>query len=253
MQEQEIERLAFAPLFEELSPENRKRLLEGAIMEDVAAGSTLFEQGDRAEYLYILVEGSVELRGADKQGKQTVVEIVQPVDTFILAAVITESPYLMSAYTLTDSRVARLAAEDLRRALHDEPEVALMLLATLSRHYRCMVRQIKDLKLRTSSERIGSFLLSLAREEAGSGRVELPYAKRILADRLNMTPENLSRAFAQLRERGVFVEGSRVVIDDLETLADFCRVDPLIDRVEDDLAIHDLPPQHGGGNARQQR
>lgn len=239
MQEHEIERLSQAFLFEELTPETRRRLLQQATIDAIPAGTKLFEQGEKAEHLYILVEGSVELRGADREGKETVMEIIQPVDTFILAAVITESPYLMGAHTLSDARVARLPADYLRRVLQAEPDLALMLLGTLSRHYRGMVRQIKDLKLRTSSERIGSFLLSLAREEAGSGRVELPYAKRILADRLNMTPENLSRAFAQLRERGVKVDGNRIVIENLETLADYCRVDPLIDRVEDDLRLHE--------------
>lgn len=171
---------------------------------------------------------------------QALVEVVEPVDSFILAAVVTDSPLLMTARTYQHSRLLLLPAQELRAEIVRTPEVALMLLGALSGQYRAMVRQIKNLKLRTAAERVGCFLLTLARDQDKGGPITLPYSKRVLAQRLGMTPENLSRAFAQLRDRGVRVERAGVTIDDPETLARSCQPDTLIDDVERDLRVPGL-------------
>jgi CRP/FNR family transcriptional regulator, transcriptional activator FtrB len=234
------------PLFDALDPECLEQLLEPALTREVEAGVTLFEQGGRPAYLHVLLEGAVELRGVDRAGNEVVVEVVWPVDCFILAAAVTDAPCLMAARTLEKSRLLLIPAAHLRAELYREPALALVLLASLARHYRAMVRQVKDLKLRTSAERVGAFLLSLAQEQGSSGTVELPYLKRVLAERVGMTPENLSRAFARLRERGVHMKGSHVIIDDIDQLAAWCRVDTLIERVEDALSVPNTEVPSGG-------
>lgn len=242
MLEEDLDRVLQLPLLDSLDPGYCQRLLGQALNQKVAAGETLFEQGQRPDFLHILIEGAVELRGRDRGGNEVVVEVVQPVECFILAAVVTDAPYLMTARTLESSRLLMLPAHHLRGELHREPSLALVLLGSMARHYRDMVRQIKDLKLRTSAERVGSYLLSLAVEQGGSGAVELPYLKRVLAERMGMTPENLSRAFARLRERGVQIKGSRVIIEDIEKLAAYCRVDTLADGMDGELHIPRMEP-----------
>lgn len=237
MRESEIESIAQLPLFESLTPEYRDQLLRNSLIQRVPTGVTLFEQGERPDFLHILLEGTVELRAQDPARHEAVVEIVQPVENFILAAVVTDAPYLMTARTSARSRLLLIPAEQLRNDLRTEPGLALMVIGSLARHYRGLIRQIKSLKLRTSTERIGCFLLALAAEQKASGTVVLPYSKRLLAQRMGMTPENLSRAFAQLRERGVRLEGSRVIIDDMELLASHCHPDALIDDVEMGLTV----------------
>lgn len=238
MRSDEMEQVADLPLFTELGDAYRQKLLNAALVQRVPTGVTLFEQGDPADFLYILIDGTVELRADDGAGHEALVEIIQPVDSFILAAVVTDAPLLMTARTLSRCRLLLLPAAKLRQDLHREPALALTLLASLAGQYRGLVRQIKALKLRTSAERIGCYLLSLAREQSeGGGVIELPYSKRALAERMGMTPENLSRAFATLRERGVRINRSRVVIDDIDKLERFCRIDALIDGVERDLRV----------------
>lgn len=237
MREEERKWVERLPLFAELDDAQRQRLLRHALVQRVGPGVTLFDQGEQPDFLHILVEGTVELRARDNAGNEAVIEVLQPVDSFILAAVLTDAPYLMSAHTGTHSRLLLLPAEQLRDDLRDEPALTFMLMGALARQYRGMVRQIKTLKLRTAAERIGCYLLSLAREQGESGAVTLPYSKRLLAQRMGMTPENLSRAFAWLSQRGVRMDRSRIVIEDVEKLASFCQLDALIDGVEHDLRV----------------
>lgn len=238
MRTEELEQVADLPLFADLGEPYRQQLLSAALVQRVPTGVTLFEQGEPADFLYILLDGAVELRADDGAGHEALVEVIQPVDSFILAAVVTDAPLLMTARTLSRSHLLLVPAEKLRAELYREPALALTLLASLAGQYRGLVRQIKALKLRTSAERIGCYLLSLAREQgANGGMIELPYSKRALAERMGMTPENLSRAFATLRERGVRMNRSRVVIDDIDKLESFCRIDALIDGVERNLRV----------------
>jgi len=227
-------------MFQGLSEERLESLFRGAYLQRFPRNVVLFEKGDRADFLMVLLEGGVELYATSPDEREAVIDILWPVDAFILAAALTGSPYLMSARTLQPSRVLLLEAGAFRRSVNSDPELSARMMAALAGHFRRLVRQIKDLKLRTGGQRLANFLLRLVAETGRDNAALLPFDKRTLASRLGMTPENLSRAFASLRDYGVEVQGNRVVLSDVEGLSAYCQPDPLIDEFETDLTI---PPE----------
>jgi CRP/FNR family transcriptional activator FtrB len=94
--------------------------------------------------------------------------------------------------------------------------------------FRFMVRELKNHKLRTGAERLANWLL-LAMDPGGA--VQLDFEKRVLAARLGMTPENLSRALATLGPYGVAVSGRVISVARPDELRRFARPDPLIDQI----------------------
>jgi len=94
------------------------------------------------------------------------------------------------------------------------------------------VKELKNQKLRTSVERLANWLIKVNNIQKHGTYIELPYEKRILASRLGMTPENLSRGFATLSEQGIKVDGGRIVFVDMAKLEQFANVDPSIDAIE---------------------
>lgn len=216
----------------------RDRLLERALVQRFPKATLLFAQGDLPDFLHVLLEGGVELVGSGQGGRrEAAIDILEPVDMFIPAAVLTATPYLMSARVIEPARVLLLPAARLRGEIGRNPELALAMLATMSRQFRRMVRQLKDLKLRTATQRLGCYLLTLAERQGDTGVVVLPYGKKLIASRLGMTPENLSRSFAQLRAQHVTLKGNRVTLGDLDALRAAAPTDPLIDHVEAELSI----------------
>ena len=235
-------RAARLPLFARAAGPALDRLLRGATVERFPKGALLFAQGQAPGFLHVLLEGNVELIGVGEGGREATIEILEPVDVFIPAAVLTAAPYLMSARAIEPARVLLLPAAALRREIARDPRLALAALAAMSRQFRGMVRQVKDLKLRTASQRLGCYLLTLAERQGvvgadGGAVVVLPHDKKLIAGRLGMTPESLSRAFAQLRCHGVAPHASRIELADLAALRAACRTDPLIDRVEAELTV----------------
>ena len=227
----EIRRL---PLFRNMLQANFDALMQGAYAQAFPAGLELIRQGDPADFLHVIMEGSVELY-ASWGGRDCTMAVVRPVGTFILAACIRDAPYLMSARTIERSRIVLVPASDLRAAFRRDSEFAVSVIDELAGCYRAVVRHAKGLKLRTSRERVASWLL---RQSVLAGNVPsyiLPVEKRFLASYLGMTPENLSRTLRQLEQDGVKVDGARVIITDRRKLISLARPDPLIDGPDSDL------------------
>ena len=220
-----ISSLRDVPIFADLKEAALVSIAGIGELRDLPAGVELLRQGEKPRVLHVLLQGQVALGGTASDGTVAVVEVVTPVDMFILAAVLTGAPYLMSARSITPVRLLQIPAAALRELIAGQPRLALRMLASLSLQYRKMVRQVKDLKLRSAAQRLGCFLLALASEHGGDARVMLPYDKQILAARLGTTPEHLSRAFAALRAHGVEVSGMTVYINDLKALAAFSLPD----------------------------
>jgi CRP/FNR family transcriptional activator FtrB len=214
-----VDLIGSVPLFEGLEPALRGRI--GAIAGVMTAepGTMLAHQGVLPECLHVLLEGRVALSSTAADGTTALVEILHPVEHFVLASVLTKLPYLMSARAVTACRLLAIDGERLLDLVEQEAPLANTLLRSMSREFRTMVRQVRDLKLRTAAQRLGCFLLALAPDgSAATADFRLPFDKGLLAARLGCRQENLSRAFAALRAYGVETHGSRVILHDIPRL-----------------------------------
>ncbi|RFA28598.1 hypothetical protein CAI21_12120 [Alkalilimnicola ehrlichii] len=227
MQDRDLERLNDNAILGPLPESARQALLKDAFELDMPAGTTLFRQGEAARFIHILLEGSVALIGTSDDKGETVVEFFHSGAVFIMPAVILEAPYLMSARTVEDVRILMVPGEQFRTLVEQEHTLTLAVARELARHWRLLSRQVKDLKLRSAPQRLGAYLLSLADTDADSAQLQLTEQRGMLARRLGMTPENLSRAFSRLREMGVKARGRRIELTDIPALRRFCVYDDL--------------------------
>jgi len=207
--------IARLPLFRDMDDAMRERIFAGSFLQVFPPQLVLFELGQHADFLHVLVDGLVEL-SATSGGRDTTMRIVEPITSFILAAVVNDLPYLMTARTLEPSRVLLVPAALMQATMH---ELALA--------YRDLVRALADMKLRQSAERLGNYLLQQEGQQAAAGTIHLRAEKRVLASLLGMTPENLSRAFSMLANHGVRVNGGKITIIDRNALCKFARPDPI--------------------------
>ena len=179
------------------------------------------------DFLHIVVEGSVELF-ATHDGHETTLDIIRPVTTFILAAVIRDEVYLKSARTLSASQILMVPAQPVRDVFGRDAAFARAIVNELAERYRSVVRSLKNEKLRSSSERLANWILQA---DAGQGHPQRRIAirKRTLASRLGMTPENLSRNLALLAKYGVKSAGRELFVEDPTALQRFAKPNVLID------------------------
>ena len=217
------------PLFATMSEESFDALLTGAYFQTFPQSLQLITEGDDADFLFVVVEGCVELF-ANSNGREATMTVVKPHGTFILAAVIKDMVYLMSGRTTDKSRILMIPAENVRIAFRKDAEFARTIVVELAGCYRGVVKDHKDQKLRTGVERLANRLIKYHKLQGATGELTLPYDKRTLASLLGMTPENLSRAFATLRHYGVEVSGMKVCLSDLKSLETLAKPNALIDQ-----------------------
>ncbi len=215
-------------LFGGMDEDKFDQLMRGAYVHTFPPQVELFAQGDPSDFLYVVVEGSVELF-ANWNGRETTMSIERPVSTFILAATIQDAPCLMSARTLEKSRLILLPSVDVRTVFETDHVFARAVVSELARCYRGVMKDAKNQKLRNSSERLANYLLKHQKIADGAGTYHIGIEKRRLAARLGMTPENLSRSIKALQEYGVEFSGSEVRIRNRSALESFARPSPLID------------------------
>ncbi len=216
-------------LFSEMEEENFVALMRGSYVQNFPPQVELISEGDTSDFLHVILAGSVDLY-ARWNGRETSMATARPISTFILAATIRQAPYLMSARTLEKSRIALIPSQDVRAVFDRDAVFARAVVGELALCYRSVVKTAKDLKLRTSLERLANYLIKeQKRSAAGETGFNLPFDKKRLASLLGMTPENLSRAFKSLQAYGVTVDGARVSILNQKDLDRFAKSDPLID------------------------
>lgn len=215
-------------LFNEISMESFEELMRSAYVQTFPPSIELITQGDSADFLHVVLDGTVELF-ATWNGRETTMATVQPVSTFILAAVIKDAPFLMSARTLEKSRLILIPSEDVRQTFEKDHKFAVAVVTELASCYRVVVKNTKDLKLRTSIERLANYLLKQSKKAGEPSSFVLNIEKKRLASYLGMTPENLSRAIKSLQPYGVLIDGSRVTIEKPEDLIGLAKPTPLID------------------------
>ncbi len=227
MRPEDREQIRRLNIFEGMDDENFDELIRASYLQTFPAQMELITEGEPADFLHIVIEGCVELF-AQANGRESTMAMVYPVNSFILAAILKDAVYLMSARTNKKSRVLMIPAINVRRIFDTDPAFSKAMVVELSNCYRSVVKDHKNIKLRTSVERLANRLLRY-RIAQQTDDITLPYDKKLLASNLGMTPENLSRAFNTLKPYGVRVDGNKISITDVDELANFAKPTPLID------------------------
>lgn len=228
MRPAEMSTIRSLPLFEKMADEHFAELVKPAFLQRFPQGVTLITEGEMPDFLHVVVEGTIELY-ARHRARETTLDILQPVTTFILAAVVRDEVYLKSARTLAPSQILMIPGQTVRDIFGRDAAFARAIVNELADRYRCLVRSLKNEKLRTSAERLANWILLRADEQGGGAEVALTIEKRTLASRLGMTPENLSRNLAQLGNHGVKSTASGFLLENPESLRRFAHPNALID------------------------
>lgn len=209
-------------IFSKVPAEKVEALLKGTTPRAYPKGHVLFQQGDPADSFFVVLSGWVKLYRQTPQGDEAVVHIVSRGEAFAEAAMFLGGRYPANAQIAEDSELIRISTQPFRQWVASSPEIAFGMLAALSARLHHMINETEQLQTRSATERVADFILKRCPVRTGSAVIALPYDKSLLAARLAMKPESLSRVLAKLRKIGVRSEQHRVIIGDVARLARFC-------------------------------
>ena len=184
---------------------------------------SVFQEGEKADGFFLLCQGRVKIYKLSIEGKEQLLHIVYPGETFAEAAMFEGSSYPASAQAMEDSSLLFFSKNGFLALLKRHPVIMLRMLGNISKYLHHFIRLVEDLSLKEVSSRVAEYLLDVIDRKGdfmeGGIEVELEMTKSDLAARLGTISETLSRTLKGLRDRAIIeVDGKRIRILDKNAL-----------------------------------
>lgn len=174
-------------------------------------GMEIFSEGNRAKGFYLILSGKVKIYKTGYDGREQTLHIFGEGDIFGEVPVFEGGSYPANAVTLERSRLMFIPKNEFIDLIKRQPEIALGLLAEMSRRLRKFTHLIENLSLKEVPARLAAYLLYLLDEKDSKTEVRLSITKTQLASVLGTIPETLSRILNRLASQGIIEVKGRVI------------------------------------------
>lgn len=181
----------------------------------------IFHEGDKADGLYMVVNGTIKVFKLSMDGKEQILHIYGPGHTFGEVPVFEGKNFPASSMALEKSDIIFLPRNKFVDLISRTPGLGMNLLADLSRRLREFTIQVEQLSLKEVPARLAAYILTLSREQKNQKKVTLPISKAQLSNLIGTTPETVSRMLKKMMDASlVEVQTKTILIKDLEGLKD---------------------------------
>jgi CRP/FNR family transcriptional regulator len=145
-------------LFAGIAEADLLTLARMAVKKTFPRQTTIFWEGKEAQGFYLLITGQIKLVKSSPEGKEYIIRLVGPGETFAEAAVFGEIPYPATGIALEDCHTLFFPKGPFLQHLAASPALARNMLATLSRLMFHLTKQLEDLSLKEVSARVARYI-----------------------------------------------------------------------------------------------
>ena len=205
-------------IFRDVAAANLGPLIKQCWVMSAPRGTTIIERGARLPGVFGLAYGSVKLGLRGPDGEERVLQLVSPGQTFGEAKSLLGRPGHREAIALADSKLVVIPVAAIFALMDREPRFARTMALLLAERTLEMLAEVES-AMQRGAQRLAAYLGALAESPEGNGNggtvVRLPVSKTLVAARLGVKKETLSRLLRQFAAEGV-IEVSRREISILD-------------------------------------
>ncbi len=219
-----VNRIRANYIFSEMTDAELQLCLKHLEITAYAPGEIIFQQGAHASRFFIVCEGVVQLFRISPMGDKKVIDIVKTGDSFAEAVFFMGGNYPVHAMAVDRVKLAGIAFQDFNGCLANNIGLAFRMMGGMSRRIHGLVNEIDRLAMGTACQRLAFYLLEEARAErhGNASTIQLDAPKHVIASRIGVKPETLSRILSRLKEEGIVEEsGHMLTVLDVEKLNAF--------------------------------
>ena len=220
--------LSRAGIFQGVDPAAVRTLIEELETTKFPRGTTIFDEGEPGDRLYIIISGKVKLARHAVDGRENLLTVMGPSDMFGELSIFDPGPRTSSAVCVTEVVAATMDSTMLHAWIKQHPEISEQLLRVLARRLRRTNNSLADLIFTDVPGRVAKALLQLANrfgiQEGPALRVNHDLTQEEIAQLVGASRETVNKALAEFAHRGwIRLEGKSVLISDTERLAKRAR------------------------------
>jgi CRP-like cAMP-binding protein len=206
-------------LFAALDEVQRRQVWAHSRVRQLAADEHLFVQGDPADAFWWVESGQIKLYRLSRDGHQKIMGLVAPRRSFAEGILFMDKPrYPVNAQAVSDSRVHGFGRDAYLAILETSFATCRGLFRQMVKRTQQHLDEIEALTIQKARFRLVHFILGLTADEDAE-TIRLPARKVLVAARLAMQPETLSRLFRELEREGLIrMRGDSIQITDIDAL-----------------------------------
>jgi len=218
----ELEFLRRIPYFSDLGPSELESVRKLVFEKTADRAEALLLEGESPEHLYFVASGVVKVFKTSAEGKEQILSIVRPGESFNDVAVLDGGPNPAGARAMGPVLLFGIKKNDMAMLLRHHPSIALNVVRVLAAMARRLIALVEDLSFRHVIGRVARILLEHAGGEMGGGP---RLTQQEMAAMAGTAREVVGRSLKALEEEGVIrLDRHRIVIVDKEALQSIMEV-----------------------------
>jgi len=206
-------------IFAALSDEEAATIMQLARVVNHPAKHTIFQVGEAGDHLLVVMQGRVKVSLISPDGKEAILSILEPGDVFGEMALLDGEPRSASVATMENCSFLVLWRRDFLPFLERNPQVALKLLAALSKRLRSTNDMVGNLSFLHLPARLARILLNLGQQygklTAEGIAIGLKLSQEELGNLVGVSRESVNRQIRVWVESGVldYTHGTIILKD----------------------------------------
>ncbi len=203
-----ITALKTVPLFHGLPDDVLGSVARNAMMRRIPRGQAVVLVGERTDYVYFVLTGSLKVIVSDEDGREVILSILGQGELFGEMGMFGEQPRSASVVAVVSSDLVMISKSSFRQLMIDHFEVAWRMMVNLSDRLRSADRKIESLALMDVYGRVARLLLEMAEkgEEIDGKTVVRKITKQDIARMIGASREMVSRVMKDLSNQGLINE-----------------------------------------------
>ncbi len=200
------------PLFQGLPDATLSAVAQSAVMRRFPRGHAVVHAGDRTDYVYFVLTGSLKVVVSDENGREVILSILGQGELFGEMGIFGEHPRSASVVSVMPADLIMVSKNDFRHLMHDNFEVAWRMMCNLADRLRNADRKIESLALMDVYGRVARLLIEMSEEVNGQSLVVSKITKQDIAKMIGASREMVSRVMKDLSRQGLIEETDHGII-----------------------------------------
>ena len=199
-------------LFQGLSDGALEDIARSAVMRRIPRGQTVVHAGDRTDYVYLVLTGSLKVIVSDEDGREVILSILGQGELFGEMGVFGEHPRSASVVSVMPSDLIMITKNDFRNLMQENFEVAWRMMCNLADRLRNADRKIESLALMDVYGRVARLLIEMSEEVDGQTLVVSKLSKQDIAKMIGASREMVSRVMKDLAQQGLIEDTDKGIV-----------------------------------------